>query len=128
MCNKVILQNGQTLVYVPDCYKNQKMCNKAVDNHADALEFLPDCYKSQQVCKKAVETYPSAIQFVPESYKIQEICVKIFSENSFMLKYCLQKFVLDWFVTNKMISLFWEEIGVCAAIHRRYIMYAYDRV
>ena len=28
MCNKAILENGGTLKFVPDCYKNQGMCNK----------------------------------------------------------------------------------------------------
>ena len=32
MCDKAILENGGTLKYVRDCYKNQEMCNKAVDN------------------------------------------------------------------------------------------------
>ena len=111
------------------------MCNKALDNHAHALGFVPDYCKSQKVYKNAVDTYPFAIQF------------KIFSKNSFMLKYCLGRYktqemcvkavasflpalkvVLDWFVTNKMISLFREEIGACAAIHTSYIMYVYNRV
>ena len=33
MCYKTILENGGTLKYIPDCYKNQEMCNKAVDNY-----------------------------------------------------------------------------------------------
>ena len=34
MCDKAILENGGTLKFVPDCYKNQEMCNKAVDNYS----------------------------------------------------------------------------------------------
>ena len=37
MCDKVILKNSGTLMFAPDCYKNQKRCNKAVDNYAHAL-------------------------------------------------------------------------------------------
>ena len=37
-CDKVILENGETSVFVPDCYKYQKMCNKALDNYPHALE------------------------------------------------------------------------------------------
>ena len=40
MCDKVILENGG-MMFVCDCYKNQKMINKAVDNYALALEFVP---------------------------------------------------------------------------------------
>ena len=41
MGNKVILQNGGALTFVPDCYKNKKMCDKVVDNYAHAFEFVP---------------------------------------------------------------------------------------
>ena len=37
MCDKAILENGGTLKFVPDCYKNQEMGNKAVDNNPQAL-------------------------------------------------------------------------------------------
>ena len=44
MCDKAVLENGGTLKYFPDCYKNQEMCNKAVDNYPHELpsEFLPE--------------------------------------------------------------------------------------
>ena len=38
MCDEVILENAETLMFVPDCYKNQK---KAVDYYAYAVEFVP---------------------------------------------------------------------------------------
>ena len=31
MCDKAILENGETLKSVPDGYKNQAMCNEAVE-------------------------------------------------------------------------------------------------
>ena len=33
MCDKVILENGEMLRFVPDCYKSFKKCGKAVDNY-----------------------------------------------------------------------------------------------
>ena len=42
MNDKAILEDGETLKYVPDCYKNQEMCNKAVDNYPHALELVPE--------------------------------------------------------------------------------------
>ena len=47
MCGKVLLENGGTLMFVPDCHKITKMCNKSVDNYVHALEFAPDCYQTQ---------------------------------------------------------------------------------
>ena len=37
MCDKAILENGETLKFISDHYKIQKMCNKAVDNYPHAL-------------------------------------------------------------------------------------------
>ena len=48
MCNKAVVENDETLTFVPDSYKNKKICNQAIDNYADALEYVPDCYKSQK--------------------------------------------------------------------------------
>ena len=77
MCDKAILENGETLTSVPDCYKNQEMCNKcAADNYHYVLEFLPECYKSQNMCDKAVNTYPSTTEFVAECSITQEMCDK----------------------------------------------------
>ena len=47
-CDKVILENGEASMLVPDCYKYQKMCNKALDNYPHALGFVSDCYKTQK--------------------------------------------------------------------------------
>ena len=46
MSDKVILQNGETLMLVPDYYRNQKICNKTVDDYPQTLEFIPDCFKT----------------------------------------------------------------------------------
>ena len=40
ICDKVILEKGEALMFVSGCYKNQKMYNKTVDNYAYALEFV----------------------------------------------------------------------------------------
>ena len=32
MCDKVILENGRTLMVVLNCCKNERMCNEGVDN------------------------------------------------------------------------------------------------
>ena len=47
------IENGETLVPVLDCCKNQKMCNKAVDNYLYVLEFVPECFMTQRMCDKA---------------------------------------------------------------------------
>ena len=38
MRNRVIPENGGTLMFVSDCKKNQNMCNKAIFNYPHALE------------------------------------------------------------------------------------------
>lgn len=42
MCDKVIRENDEMLIFVPDGYKNKKMFYKAVHNYVQALEFVPD--------------------------------------------------------------------------------------
>ena len=80
MCDKVILENGETLKSVPDCYKNQQICNEATDNYLHALEFVSECYKTQEMCDKVVNIHSSTIQFVPECYKTQKMCDKAFNK------------------------------------------------
>ena len=87
MRDKIILENGGTLKYVPDCCKNQEMCNKAVANYPHALECVPECYKTQNKCDKAVDNYPFTIRFVPECYKTREMCDK--AVNDFFLYFIL---------------------------------------
>ena len=36
MCSRVILENGGTLKFVPDCFQNQQIL-KAVDNYPQVL-------------------------------------------------------------------------------------------
>ena len=49
MCDKGIFENGGTLKFVPDCYKNQQMYDKAVDNYPHALEFVLECQKTEKI-------------------------------------------------------------------------------
>ena len=42
MCNKAILENGETLDSVPYQYKIQEICNRTVDNNAYALKIVTD--------------------------------------------------------------------------------------
>ena len=53
ICDRVILENGGTLMFIPDFYKNKKMCNKAIDDYPHALELFSDCLKSQKIRNKA---------------------------------------------------------------------------
>ena len=67
MCNNAVVENDETLMYVPNCYKNKKMRNKVVDNYAHVLKLVPDCYKTQKMCNKAFDTSPSSIQYIRNS-------------------------------------------------------------
>ena len=37
MCDDIILENDETLMFKPNCCKDQKLCNKVVDNYNYAL-------------------------------------------------------------------------------------------
>ena len=64
--DKVVLENGGTLMFVLNCYKNHKMCNKAFNNYDHALEFVPDSYKALKMCYEAVDTCPFVLDFFPD--------------------------------------------------------------
>ena len=75
------------------------MCDKAVDNYSHALVFLPNCYKSQKISNKAVGIYPSAIQFVLECLldarnvcKAADTCPFLFDS------------VPDWYMTDILLK------------------------
>ena len=72
---------------------------------------------------KTVDTPPFVFVSVPDWYKTQEMCDKDISNDTFVLKYCIDRqrtqkifdktiddflpaFVPDWFVTSKMIKKF----------------------
>ena len=119
MCDKDIIENGETLKSVPDCHKNQEICNQAIDSYRYWLEFVPECYKTQKMRDKAVNTYPSAIKFVPQClmtqemfdkpvniclfvsdfipdhYKTQEMCDRVLSEDDFLIAYCPNKYKIQ---------------------------------
>ena len=40
MCDKVILENGETLMFIPDSYKDQNVFNTAVDDYAHASRVI----------------------------------------------------------------------------------------
>ena len=119
MCDKVILKNSGTLMFVPDCYKYQKMGNKAVDNYAHALDFVPDCYKTEKcaikpsilimhlqynlflkaiILKKCVLKLliPVLLYLILSRINIRlkkkENFDKVVSKNPFMVKYCLDRY------------------------------------
>ena len=62
---------------------------EAVDSYPSAIQFVPECYKTQEMCIKTVDTCLFKFDSVPDQYKTQEMRDKAVSENSFMLKYCL---------------------------------------
>ena len=63
------------------------MCNKAFC--FSPVQFVSDWCKTQETSIKDVGTCPFVFDSVPNQYKNQEICEKVVSEDSFMLKYCL---------------------------------------
>ena len=98
MCDKAILENGETLKSVPDWCKNQEMCNKAVDNCSHALEFVPECYKTRKICDEVADTHPSTIEYVSDCCKTQECVMKQFIDVSlypilFLINMKLKKYL-----------------------------------
>ena len=85
-------------------------------------KLVHEHFKTQRICDKAVDICSFVFHCIPDWYKGQKMCDKVFSEDPFMIKYCLNrcktqmcdkvinefllssKFVPDWFPINKMIK------------------------
>ena len=59
-------KNPGMLLFIADCYKDQKMCDGAVNNDFHVLEFVPEYCQTQKMCDKAVNNNSSTIQLVSE--------------------------------------------------------------
>ena len=57
------------LRYFPNQYKTQQRCDEAILENAETLKYVPTATKIRY---KAVENYPHALGFVPECYKTQK--------------------------------------------------------
>ena len=85
------------------------MCGKSFNIHPSVIKFVI------QLLWKTVDTCYFVFHCISDQYKTQKICHKAFSEDSFMLKYCLDRskncliklsilflpafrFVRNWFV------------------------------
>ena len=60
---------------------------------------VSNCYKTQKMCKKAVGACPFMLDCVPHRYKMKDMCDKAVDACLLLLQ-----FVLDLFVTNKMLK------------------------
>ena len=48
MTDKIVLESGKTLRFVPDYYRNQSTCIKAAHKYSYELKFAPKSYKTQK--------------------------------------------------------------------------------
>ena len=78
MCDKTTLENGGTLNFIPDSYKNQEMYNKAIDNYPHALEFVPECFMTQELWDKAVNRCFLYLVLFPIDIKLKKSVTELF--------------------------------------------------
>ena len=64
-------------------------------------DSIPDQYKTQEICDKVVSVDPFMRVHCPDKYKTQIICDRAVDNCLVALK-----FILDWFVTSKMLEIF----------------------
>ena len=99
MCDKVILENGGMLKFIPDGYKNQTMCYNLLliglmHSNLSSVATCPtypikrylsfcNTISSWDMCDKAVDTCLFVFDSVPDRYKTQKMCVKVVSQEPF---------------------------------------------
>ena len=95
MCDKAVDNCAHALELVPDCSKIQKMFNKAINTYFFYNKFVSGCYNTQEMCDKEVNTCFIVFYSVFSCYKTQEMCDSVAFEDSLMLIYCPDKYVME---------------------------------
>ena len=57
MCKHAVKKLPYLLRYVSDQYETQQICDKAILENGETLEYILGCFKSQVICIKAVDNY-----------------------------------------------------------------------
>ena len=68
------------------------MSSKVVNTFSSTIKFVPECCKTQEMRDVVADTCPFLFNTIPDS---QGMCSKVVSENSFMLKYCLDRYKIQ---------------------------------
>ena len=105
---KTVEDESETLEYVPNYFKTQKMCERAVENEPDTLKFVPDHLKIQGMCEKSVENESYNLKFVPDHFKTQEMSDKAVRDDPYSLQH-----VPDWFVTREWVYMLYDDSEYC---------------
>ena len=61
MCKHTVKTLFFLIRYVPDQYETQQMCDKVILENGETLKYVPDCYKNQEMCNKLLKIIPSFI-------------------------------------------------------------------
>ena len=84
------------------------MCIKAAGESLCSLAHVHDHFKTQEMCKKAFEGYPCQLYHVPNRSKTQEMSNKAVEAGRWLLDG-----VLDWFVTQGQLKIWYDEDNCC---------------
>ena len=95
MCNSAVSKIPWVLKYVPDQYITQEMCNSAVINEPEVLVYVPEHYITQEMCNTAVFNDPEVLEYIPDQYKTQEMCEDAVFKNLMVIR-----FVPDWIISH----------------------------
>ena len=59
------------------------MCERAVEDDPNTLEFVPDRFKTQKMCNEAVYREPYTLRYVHDHLKTQEMYNLVAEKNFF---------------------------------------------
>ena len=66
--------------------------------------FVPNCYKIQKMCEESVSGYPLMLKYCPGRCKTQETCGKTASRKPYLLKYCPYKYIATHQMCKKALD------------------------
>ena len=103
---KVKLNGGWNLEYVPEEFKTRDMCEVAVANFGLALKYVPEKLITPELCEVAVNDGNWTLEYVPEKFKTQELCELAIEKNGYQLAY-----VPEHFKTEQLCEMAVKDCG-----------------
>jgi hypothetical protein len=85
-------QNGVALYYVPEELRDKNLCWSAIKQNGVALYYVPKELKDKEICWEAVKQTGKALGYVPEELRDREICWEAVKQTGEALGYVPEEF------------------------------------
>ena len=82
-----VLQDGGSLMYVPEEFRNDEICLAAVKQDGGNLMYVPQALRTEEIYRAAVQQDGRNLVYVPQALRNEEICLAAVQQDSRNLVY-----------------------------------------